>query len=184
MHLSITGVGIRRFQQILPKPSQGIEEVQCLDQNSFTRHSEISKQEHFFPEDHFLQTMSVLAPTLAGVVMSVVIVFLVVATISPEKFHRTLNRQYPWNAMIAYYLVLGLILIAAGTAELLVILHLLHVKNPGSDAYDSPICNPQYSTCQLGMGGKIAAAGVACCYAGGLVAIFAAMVTMRARRTT
>ena len=179
IHLSVTGVGVSRFEETIRKPNLHIKEIKCFDQSSYVQHAEISQSTHFFPTDEFLRKCSILAPTLAGVVFVGVMMYMVVASVEVDKFNRTSNPQYPWKIMISCYVLAGMTLIAAGTAELLAVLDLMNVADPTNDHHESPICNNKYSTCQLGTGGKIAISGVACCYAGSLIAFSAAFVTIQ-----
>lgn len=187
IHLSITGVGIHRFEQTIRNQKKHIKEIKCFDQMSYVQHAEISSSKHFFPSDEFVQKASVVAPTLAGVAFAGVMVYMVVASTYVDTFTNRLNyERYPWKTLSICYILVGLILVSAGTAELLTVLDLLNVADPTDDHHDSPICNAEYSTCQLGMGGNIAVSGVACCFAAALLAFSAAYVTindaMSARR--
>jgi hypothetical protein len=179
---SITGVGVSRYQQKTRRQAERVKEIKCYEQASYVQHEETSKSDHFFPTNNFMQTCSWLAWACSGLVLAGIMMYMIVASISPEKFmNRSSNLKYPWKAMSLCCVLAGTTLMAAGTAELLVILDLLNIADPTNDHRESPICNDEYSTCRLGNGGKLAVTGVACCYAGGLLAFFAAMVTVRTR---
>ena len=185
IHLSVTGVGIRRFQETTRQPKLRVKIVECFDQASYIQHAEISNTERFFPTDEFVKTTSMVAPALSGAVFAGVLIYMIVASINVDRFtNTTTNPQYPWKTITLCYALAGFTLVGAGTAELLVILDLLDVADYANNNHESPICNAEYSTCQLGTGGKLAVFGVACCYAGALLAFFSAFVTVRAKRSS
>ncbi|KAL3791191.1 hypothetical protein ACHAWO_013622 [Cyclotella atomus] len=179
IHLSISAVGIHRFEQTIHNIKKQIKEIKCFDQSSYIQHAEISSDsKHFFPSDEFVIKASRLAPILSGVAFTGVMIYMIVASIYVDAF--TKNRlNYPWKTLSACYISVGLILVAAGTAELLTILDLLNdAGDPTNDHGDSPICNVNYSSCGLGMGGNIAVGGVVCCYGAALLAFLVAYVTI------
>lgn len=185
IQLTITGLGVRRFQTTVRKPQQQIKQKKCFDRASYVEHAEISKNEQgFFPSNELAQRASIVAPTLAGVAFAGVMIYMVVASIHVDKFtNRVHNSQYPWKTVSICYVLGGITLIGAGTAELIMILDLLNVPDTNTnDRYESPMCNVDYSTCQLGVGGQFAVTGVACCYCAALLAFYAAFVTICTKR--
>lgn len=191
IHLSITGLGISRYQQ---------KDTQCYDQISYVQHAEISQSDHFFPYTELLETMGLVAVTLAGVAFVGFLAYVfVVAIVHPEKYSNTAvnNPRYPWRVTSVCQVLGGILLIGAGTAELLVLLDLMNIidltrnDGDGNNNHDnddnhqtksSPICNAEYSTCHLGLGGGMAVSGIACCYAGAVLAFYATFVMIRTRR--
>eukprot|EP00956_Cyclotella_meneghiniana_P033995 scaffold100778_cov30-Cyclotella_meneghiniana.AAC.1 len=200
IHLSITGLGISRYQQ---KQKDTTAVAQCYDQISYVQHAEISQSDHFFPYTELLEQMGLVAVTLAGVAFVGFLAYVfVVAIVHPEKYSNTSvnNSRYPWRATSACQVLGGILLIGAGTAELLVLLDLMNIidltrsdgdgnndhhrddDNDNHQTKSSPICNAEYSTCHLGLGGGMAVSGIACCYAGAVLAFYATFVMIRIRR--
>ncbi|KAL3802402.1 hypothetical protein HJC23_007227 [Cyclotella cryptica] len=179
LNLSVSGVGIFRFQQRTRNVPRNRNEINCVEYGSYNLHAEIQKIEDFFPVDKKLRVLSVLAPTLAGVVFLGIMGLMVLASLYPDKFmNRLTNREYPWKSLSISYVLGGVILIAAGTLELIVVLDLLNIANPVNDIHESPICNSAYSTCRLGGGGKVAITASSFCYGAALIALAAACITV------
>lgn len=104
---------------------------------------------------------------------------MVVASIYPDKFmNRLTNPEYPWKSLSISYALAGMLLIAVGTMELIVVLDLLKFANPVNDIHESPICNLAYSTCRIGGGGKASISAPLFCYCVVFIALIAACITV------
>lgn len=162
-----------------------MKNMQCYDQLSYVQHAEITQNDHFFPYNELLQQYGLAAVTLAGIVFAGFLAYIFVAIVDPAKYNRVNNPRYPWRALSVCHVLGGITLIGAGTAELFVVLDLMNtidLTNDGNDHDDelkSPICNVEYSTCHLGLGGRMAASGIACCYVGALLAFYATFIMVR-----
>ncbi|KAL7489603.1 hypothetical protein ACHAW6_015257 [Cyclotella cf. meneghiniana] len=183
LNLSVSGVGIFRFQQRTRNIPRNRNEIHCVEYASFKTNAGIQNIEEFFTVDRDLRVLSILAPTLAGVVFLGIMGLMVMASIYPDKFmNRLTNPEYPWKSLSISYVLAGMLLIAVGTMELIVVLDLLNFANPVNDIHVSPICNSAYSTCRIGGGGKASISATLFCYCAALIALIAACITVGSKR--
>ena len=107
----------------------------------------------FFPTDSKIQTFSILAPS-----------FYVAAVLSLLLFSGIIYAYpvegYPITCLTSLVVGAGLLLLNSGIFHSLSLNGLIHSyenNNNNSNSATSPLCNPAYSTCSLGAGGRWAA---------------------------
>ena len=203
VHLSVTGIGIWRYQKEVSSPSSSGSQYRhknhISDGNvgkneicvSYGGDPTNKKMEGFFPSEKRLHVYSILAPSLSFSVLLGLMVIGLAAVACPERFthpenNESLRRSRLLIAEIITYILAGVTLMISGIFLLAMTYGLLHYSHHTSDAlHQSPICNPSYSRCHLGSGGRWALSGALSCCLSALVAFLApySMVRSSNRRS-
>ena len=166
VQLSITGIGIRSYQKEVEVVDDNNTQQHdntdnnnsppkmkkvCVDYGGGNKHAEIASMKEFFPTDSKIQTYSILAPSFYFAAGLSLLLFAFILYAYPVE-------GYPITCLTSLVVGAGLLLLNAGIFHSLSLNGLLHsYENNNSSSATSPLCNPAYSTCSLGSGGRWAA---------------------------
>mmetsp|Transcript_15540 Transcript_15540/g.32884 ORF Transcript_15540/g.32884 Transcript_15540/m.32884 type:complete len:232 (-) Transcript_15540:1156-1851(-) len=195
VHLSITAVGFFGYQRNGVDPThnndrdlrgnRGVYEMKkqvCADYGK-TQHMEVDLR-HFFPTNHTLQMYSIVGPSFYFAGIFSIILFLFILVMHPEVLAQSETIEYPPKGITTTITMAAVCLLASGIFQVYSVHGLMHFSDNESNDR-SPICNPAYSSCHLGKGGKWAAFSIFCAFFCGFMMCFGAyFVASRAGRTT
>ncbi len=151
VELTIEGLGFWRYEQ---KVTNGTQITNyCAPYGQKVR-KEINL-DGFFPEDKTLQAYSLVSPSAAFMSIFALMICIVEVRFQPEIIFGRLIPEYvdPLTTIRSSALA-GVLLMMGGIIQMVATFSLLnyHPKSTAS-GYESPLCNPAYSHCKLGLVG-------------------------------
>ena len=183
LQLSITAVGFSSYQ----RDSLDLDDLfdgDAEDETSATKHVCIGygmdhRMPHqqadlgkFFPSSRILEWFSYVGPLLHFVALLLLMMFAMIFVVHPEVSSGSESSTYPPTGITSTITIAAVCLLVSGPVQLLAVRRLFDTDE------SSLICNPIYSTCVLGPGGKWGVFGTASAMLCGLVTCTGAYFVM------
>lgn len=184
--LSITAVGFSSYQRDSPDLRDALHDEKpemehiCvgygIDQQMPHQQADLQK---FFPSSRALEVFSLVGPTLHFVAILLLMMFAMILAMHTEVLSGSESGTYPPTGISSTITAAAACLLLSGGFQLLSVRSLFYTDE------SSLICNPTYSTCGLGPGGKWGAFAIASAFLCGLVTCVGAyFVITRPGRST
>lgn len=187
VELSITGVGFWSYQrerEVVDDDTKHNKEdgsdkhenqatkKECVNYSAAPANPAVNMT-GFFPSDQKLQVYSIVAPSLYFAATLALFMFMLILSMHPEVLLQAETEQYPATGLRTTMKAAIVLFYSAGYFHILSSYGLLHFSDNSTND-KSPICNPDYSQCNLGRGGHWASYAIFSSFFCGSVLCFAA----------
>ena len=173
VHLTVKAVGIWSYQKEVSDDLKG-SAIVCVDYGvTLAQQPELK---NILPSSKTLQVYSILASSFYFAAFLAVVIFILKLPMHPEALNQIEGVQYPIGGKTA---TLASFFFTNAAIIHIISLHGLIHNNVNSTYDQSPICNPTYSHCKLGPGGRWAVFAIANAFFCKLVLLLAAFYVGR-----